>query len=257
LQRIDKSASTLAFRMDDRKQRLVVNSDGASTISAYGWEMESAAALDALLPRELLLTELAQSVSREYVLFVLLHEGMTLGRRVWERVPQRGGERLELVEGTQALLRQLLHRAYPTNRNGVVPFQGGPAGLEVVTATPPLLGGAGRITVWLTLIRNGQLEIAWLPDTERRPTAVPRRSILLSDIAAMEMTYFGIHAEDMAPRWHPVWRNQPRQPLLVRIRLRFPAGDSRVWPDLLVAPPIDTDAECLPNTEGVRCAGRT
>ena len=48
LQRIDKSASTLAFRMDDRKQRLVVNSDGASTISAYGWEMESAAALDAL-----------------------------------------------------------------------------------------------------------------------------------------------------------------------------------------------------------------
>lgn len=48
LQRIDKSGSTLAFRMDDRKQRLMVHADGGSTISAYGWEMESAAALDAL-----------------------------------------------------------------------------------------------------------------------------------------------------------------------------------------------------------------
>lgn len=48
LQRVDKSASTLAFRMDDRKQRLLVHADGGSTISAYGWEMESAAALDAL-----------------------------------------------------------------------------------------------------------------------------------------------------------------------------------------------------------------
>jgi 2,3-dihydroxybiphenyl 1,2-dioxygenase len=48
LQRIDKSASTLAFRMDDRKQRLLVHADGGSTISAYGWEVESATALDAL-----------------------------------------------------------------------------------------------------------------------------------------------------------------------------------------------------------------
>jgi 2,3-dihydroxybiphenyl 1,2-dioxygenase len=48
LQRVDKSASTLAFRMDDRKQRLLVHADGGSTISAYGWEVESAAALDVL-----------------------------------------------------------------------------------------------------------------------------------------------------------------------------------------------------------------
>jgi 2,3-dihydroxybiphenyl 1,2-dioxygenase len=48
LQRIDKSASTLAFRMDDRTQRLVVHADGGSTISAYGWEMADATALDAI-----------------------------------------------------------------------------------------------------------------------------------------------------------------------------------------------------------------
>jgi hypothetical protein len=51
LQRIDHSAKTLAFRMDDRKQRVVVHEDGGSTISTYGWEMADAAAMDALAAR--------------------------------------------------------------------------------------------------------------------------------------------------------------------------------------------------------------
>jgi len=48
LQRIDKSRSTLAFRMDDRKQRLIVDADGGEGISYFGWEVKDAAALDAL-----------------------------------------------------------------------------------------------------------------------------------------------------------------------------------------------------------------
>jgi 2,3-dihydroxybiphenyl 1,2-dioxygenase len=51
LQGVDRSRSTLAFRMDDRKQRIVINEDGASTISAYGWEMADASALDAMAAR--------------------------------------------------------------------------------------------------------------------------------------------------------------------------------------------------------------
>jgi len=48
LQRIDKSRSTIAFRMDDRKQRLIVDADGGEGISYFGWEVADAAALDAL-----------------------------------------------------------------------------------------------------------------------------------------------------------------------------------------------------------------
>src|SRR5262245_65019682 len=51
LQRIDKSRSTLAFRMDDRKQRLVVEADGGQGIAFFGWEVADAAALDALAAR--------------------------------------------------------------------------------------------------------------------------------------------------------------------------------------------------------------
>ncbi|HUI13676.1 MAG TPA: VOC family protein [Xanthobacteraceae bacterium] len=48
LQRIDKSRSTLAFRMDDRRQRLIVDADGGEGLSFFGWEAADAAALDAL-----------------------------------------------------------------------------------------------------------------------------------------------------------------------------------------------------------------
>src|SRR5258707_6119936 len=51
LQRIDKSRSTLAFRMDDRKQRLVVDADGGQGIGFFGWEVADAAALNAVAAR--------------------------------------------------------------------------------------------------------------------------------------------------------------------------------------------------------------
>ena len=51
LQRIDKSRSTLAFRMDDRKQRLVVDADGGQGIGFFGWEVADAAGLDTMAAR--------------------------------------------------------------------------------------------------------------------------------------------------------------------------------------------------------------
>src|SRR5258708_16904214 len=48
MQRIDKSRATLAFRMDDRKQRLLVDADGGEGVGVMGWELADAAALDAL-----------------------------------------------------------------------------------------------------------------------------------------------------------------------------------------------------------------
>src|ERR1700750_5533 len=48
LQRVDKSRSPLAFRMDDRKQRIIVHADGGEGIDVFGWEVADAAGLDAL-----------------------------------------------------------------------------------------------------------------------------------------------------------------------------------------------------------------
>jgi len=51
LQRVDKSSSTMAFRMDDRKQRIIINADGGEGIDVFGWEVKDAAALEALAAR--------------------------------------------------------------------------------------------------------------------------------------------------------------------------------------------------------------
>ena len=41
-------AAARAFRMDDRKQRLIVNADAGEGVSFYGWEVADVDALDAL-----------------------------------------------------------------------------------------------------------------------------------------------------------------------------------------------------------------
>jgi len=48
MQLVDKSRGTLALRMDDRKQRVIIHSDEAEGPSFYGWELADAGALDAL-----------------------------------------------------------------------------------------------------------------------------------------------------------------------------------------------------------------
>ena len=48
MQLVDKSRGSLALRMDDRKQRVVVSADGDEGLGFYGWEVADAAALDVL-----------------------------------------------------------------------------------------------------------------------------------------------------------------------------------------------------------------
>jgi 2,3-dihydroxybiphenyl 1,2-dioxygenase len=51
MQLVDKTRTTLSFRMDDRKQRLVVNQADVDAPGFYGWEVADAAALDQLAGR--------------------------------------------------------------------------------------------------------------------------------------------------------------------------------------------------------------
>ena len=48
LQLIDKTRATLTFRMDDRKQRVVIQDEDGEGPSFYGWEVTDAKALDDL-----------------------------------------------------------------------------------------------------------------------------------------------------------------------------------------------------------------
>src|SRR5437764_12051319 len=47
MQLVDQSRGTASFRMDDKKQRLVVHEDSGDAPGFFGWEVADAAALDA------------------------------------------------------------------------------------------------------------------------------------------------------------------------------------------------------------------
>src|SRR5271156_5988296 len=51
LQAVERGNSLLAFRMDDRKQRIVIDRAIADGERFFGWEVTDAAALDALAAR--------------------------------------------------------------------------------------------------------------------------------------------------------------------------------------------------------------
>src|SRR5450755_2958197 len=51
LQAVERSPSLLAFRMDDRKQRIVIDRSMPEGTRFFGWEVADASALDALAAR--------------------------------------------------------------------------------------------------------------------------------------------------------------------------------------------------------------
>ena len=51
MQTADRTAKTLALRMDDRKQRLCVRENGGEGIDVFGWEMANADAMQAMAAR--------------------------------------------------------------------------------------------------------------------------------------------------------------------------------------------------------------
>jgi 2,3-dihydroxybiphenyl 1,2-dioxygenase len=51
MQLVEKTGKKLALRMDDRKQRVVVDEDGGEGVAFFGWEVSDAASLDQLAAR--------------------------------------------------------------------------------------------------------------------------------------------------------------------------------------------------------------
>jgi general secretion pathway protein J len=84
---------------------------------------------------------------------------------------------------------------------------------------------------------------------ERRPLEVSEGTLtderdshivsLLDGIETLEVVYFGSDNDKDAPSWRRQWTDTTRPPALVRLRVTFPEGDERLWPDLVIRPMID------------------
>lgn len=170
------------------------------------------------------------------------------------------------VAQAQVRLRQQIERAMPLsdpqNPGSAVDFRGTAAMAEWIGAPGD---AAAPDAAWrYRLARGADGTVALYHRNSLDPGAADRAPSLagwqaeplLGDTAGLELSYFG-PAGGSAPGWQDGWTARANLPLLVRIAVRFPAGDRRVWPDLLIRPRAAAATPCPPLAPADACGDRT
>lgn len=197
------------------------------------------------------IAELLVSLAILGMMSVMLLSGVTTGRRVWDRVEARGSD-ADALATAAARMRTLIETSFPetlfSTGNPTVAFAGNPLGLTFLAAPPAGERPDGPTEYRLSTDASGALMLV------RSTGAEPER--LLGGVRAAEFAYFGAAAPDDERRWRTTWRDQPRLPELVRVRLTFAPGDRRVWPDLIARPAATLDYACVTDPNSGTCRGR-
>lgn len=147
----------------------------------------------------------------------------------------RGAQRQDVVlnrtgeyDAVDRALRRMVAEADPGGP-GAVPLTGTPGRVTFSSRMPLAAGGRG-VDVALG-INAGALMLRWEPRRTGRPISpgpAPREAELLRGVQRIELSYW------TAGGWRSEW-SRPELPALVRLRVTFPTGDARHWPDMVMA----------------------
>ncbi|HEY1629825.1 MAG TPA: prepilin-type N-terminal cleavage/methylation domain-containing protein [Rhizomicrobium sp.] len=208
------------------------------------------------------LLELMVTLTLLSLLSLLLFGGLRLGARAWDRSEARGTGMDEL-HVVQNLLRREIEQAYPyyvttDPVHPTVDFSGGPSEIDFLAPAPQALSSPGRSRIAFAAMRDGSqmmLAIRARPELAASPRDTWNEP-LLHGLAAVRFSYFGTDDPRAAPTWRNSWTGAKTLPRLVRVDVRFPKDDGRVWPDFVVAPRIEADANCVYDYTTQHCTGR-
>jgi general secretion pathway protein J len=210
------------------------------------------------------LMELLVAVVLLALLSVILTGSLRFGFRAWARGADHA-ERVDQIVLVQDFLRRTIADVYPfflisdpTRGGGHVDFAGTAQHLGFLAAAPIALGGRGRARFELSVVkdaRHSDFVVTSIPELADS-TVAPSRKILMSDVEAIEISYFGKLRSDKSAAWHEAWVEEAALPQLVRIRVRLSAGATRSWPDLVIAPRMTADVGCVHDPLTKQCRGR-
>lgn len=190
------------------------------------------------------LIELLVALTLMALLTITLFGGLRFGVRAWEA----GGGHMDQavnIEVVQSLLRRQLSQTrlppQADNAGLIAAFVAEPGSLIFVAPLPAHRGIGGSYLFRLgPSERDGRsdLTLAWRlyrPELlASDPPMLGDGTTLLEDIAGIELSYFGAPDPEQAPQWWGAWDGINDAPQLVRMRVEFPTGDSRRWPDLII-----------------------
>lgn len=197
------------------------------------------------------LVELLVSLTLMALIAVVLSGGLRFGAAVWQAGDAQA-DRLSEMQAVQGFVRRHLGRAEPLRVSAAISkreiyFNGGPDSVRFVAILPAHLGTPGFHQLEIREVRGGtgqrlMLDMRLLqPGQNGNPfTGEPRERALLEGIRSAEFAYFGTTQKDVPPSWQSQWDSADRLPSLVRLRVQFPKGDRRVWPELIVPTRIET-----------------
>ena len=168
-----------------------------------------------------------------------LSQGTRFGLRAWgaqSRLIDARGE-LDAVDRT---LRRLVEGMDPGGPNQDPLIEGAADTLAFTSELPAAAAAATRrADVALLVDAGGRLVLRWTPRLNAvrfGPPPPPEEAELLRGVAGVDLAYWPRPTPDApAAGWRGGW-TEKALPALVRIRLVFPPGDGRRWPDIVAAP---------------------
>jgi len=170
-----------------------------------------------------------------------LSQGVRYGLRATDSQARTLAERSEL-DAVDRALRRLIEQMDPGTARDGASVQGSAGRLVFVSELPAASGlPTRRVDIALGVDGARRLVLRATPRPAGKPFGPPPLPIeteLLRDVDHIEFSYL---ARGPAPGWTSSWSVKDL-PFLVRLRVVFPPGDRRHWPDIVASPRLERSA---------------
>lgn len=200
-------------------------------------------------PNGFTLIEVLISLAIFAMILILISGGVRFGLRTWETGTDRLDSMSQVGTVQHLLRRELAVAALPRRerRNQLerepAMFLGTNTSIRFV-GTLPIHEQTGRYyTLNVETYPSGDhqaLVLSWRPFGSDRTSVTEEgqaeATVLLDRVGTVEFAFFGGSDGGRPPGWLSEWIDPRTLPQLVRMRVSFPPGDERRWPDLIVAP---------------------
>ena len=204
------------------------------------------------------LLELLVAVTLLAFLSVVLVAGLRYGTNIWRKTETKNTA-LTAARTSERIVAGNLARLYPkyvtvSPTESYVDFDGTAHAMTFFSTAQSQTGFLMRDT--LEEVRDGDtfsMRIESVPELTRGGTIA---QTLLTRLASVEFSYYGIAGDAKEPAWYPAWQRQAGPPQLVRIHVAAADPGAPTLPDLIVAPRVAADVGCLYDSVTKFCQGR-